>query len=299
MTSQRTSTVLERLPGKLPRAQIADTVDLEREASSILEQFPRLGDEYFVDDALWRDSYGLTGMMRTFYGRELAVDTWKLLSRRREVSAAQLVQGSCRVMRVGSEHSWLECRFVFSAAGPATECSGYMSLVPSETGRWKIWLLRTVLEQLTGCGDVDQLQPVAAPTLGGEHATNNTEGLLSQPHPEPNGTDQYTAPTNGVSLNAEAQKTQISLPQNFYYAVVIGGSQSGLSTGGRLAALNVPYIILEKNNNVGDAWLLRYKSARRESQHSSVPDLLVLTLFVVHTIREYGMLQALRLKQVS
>jgi hypothetical protein len=267
MTSQRRKTVLERLPGKFPMAQIADTVDLEQEALSILEQFPRLGDECFVDDALWRDSYGLTSMMRTFYGRERVTKSWQLLSRRREISAAQLVQSSCRVMRVGSEHSWLECRFVFSATGPPTTCSGIVSLIPSEDGRWKIWLLRTILEQLTGCGDVDQLQPASTKPLGDEDTMSNIEESFSQPHPYPNGTGHHTISTNGVSTSAEAQTTQSSVPQNFYYAVVVGGGQSGLSTGGRLAALKVPYIILEKNKNVGDAWFLRYKSARRTLPH--------------------------------
>jgi hypothetical protein len=267
MTSQRPKTVLERLPGKFPKAQIADTVDLEQEALSILEQFPRLGDERFVDDALWRDSYGLTGMMRTFYGRERVAESWQLLSRRRKISAAQLVQSSCRVVRVGSEHSWLECRFVFSATGPSTTCSGIVSLIPSEDGRWKIWLLRTMLEQLTGCGDVDQLQPVSAKLLGYEDTISNIEESFSQPHSDYNGTGQHTISTNGVSPGAEVQTIQSSLPQKVYYAVVIGGGQSGLSTGGRLAALKVPYIILEKNENVGDAWLLRYKSARRTLPH--------------------------------
>lgn len=46
--------------------------------------------------------------------------------------------------------------------------------------------------------------------------------------------------------------------------VVIGGGLAGLSTGGRLKALGIAYLILDKNQNVGDNWKLRYGSARCE-----------------------------------
>jgi putative flavoprotein involved in K+ transport len=44
--------------------------------------------------------------------------------------------------------------------------------------------------------------------------------------------------------------------------VVIGGSQSGLAIGYHLAHRGLPYVILEENDRIGDAWRNRYDSLR-------------------------------------
>ncbi len=44
------------------------------------------------------------------------------------------------------------------------------------------------------------------------------------------------------------------------YCVIIGGGQGGIGLGARLRRLNVPTIIIEKNERAGDSWRNRYKS---------------------------------------
>lgn len=44
--------------------------------------------------------------------------------------------------------------------------------------------------------------------------------------------------------------------------VVIGGGQSGLSTGYHLARRGVPFVILEANDRIGDSWRNRWDSLR-------------------------------------
>jgi putative flavoprotein involved in K+ transport len=44
------------------------------------------------------------------------------------------------------------------------------------------------------------------------------------------------------------------------YVVIIGGGQGGIALGARLRRLNVPTIILERNERPGDSWRKRYKS---------------------------------------
>lgn len=44
------------------------------------------------------------------------------------------------------------------------------------------------------------------------------------------------------------------------YCVIIGGGQGGIALGARLRRLNVPTIIIEKNERPGDSWRNRYKS---------------------------------------
>lgn len=44
--------------------------------------------------------------------------------------------------------------------------------------------------------------------------------------------------------------------------VVIGGSQSGLAIGYHLTQRGIPFVILDENNRIGDAWRNRYDSLR-------------------------------------
>jgi cation diffusion facilitator CzcD-associated flavoprotein CzcO len=47
-----------------------------------------------------------------------------------------------------------------------------------------------------------------------------------------------------------------------YDVVIIGGGQAGLSIAGRLQALGIHYIVLERNKALGDVWRSRYASLR-------------------------------------
>ncbi|SDW58562.1 putative flavoprotein involved in K+ transport [Amycolatopsis xylanica] len=44
------------------------------------------------------------------------------------------------------------------------------------------------------------------------------------------------------------------------YVVVIGGGQGGIALGARLRQLNVPTLVLERNERAGDSWRKRYKN---------------------------------------
>ncbi|KAK2686284.1 hypothetical protein QWA68_014845 [Fusarium oxysporum] len=237
---KKSSNILELLPGNLPKAQIPPNADLDAAANQILKSFPRLEEHHFTPDALWRDTYALTGTIRSFYFANPVASTWAALSNNYRLSSATLVPGSIKVLKPEAGAEWIDCSFTFKTISPATECSGMLSLVPSEDGQWRIWVLRTILEQLTGQGNVDKLEP----TNGVFNGTNGVKGK------------------NGTSNGAQ--------DHHHFGAVVIGGGQSGLSVGGRLQALGVSYVILEKNAQVGDAWGLRYESAR------------------LHTVREYS-----------
>lgn len=220
--------LLDRLPGKLPQVRIPDDVDLQVGPNAIANKFSRLSANDFTDDALWRDTYSLTGTMRTFYSGDTIATVWSILSKSRGlVSHAKVVPNSAKVIRLDEETSWVECRFTFQTKYPATDCSAIIQLVPTTSGEWKIWVLRTILEQISGHEDVDSLAPLANGHIQVEHKITSS---MKDPH---------------------------------FHAVVVGGGQSGLSTGGRLQALGVSYVILEKNEEVGAAWGLRYNSAKR------------------------------------
>lgn len=226
--------LLDRLPGKLPQAQIPNDVNLQVGPKAIADKFPRLSATDFTDDALWRDTYGLTGTMRTFYSGDAIANIWSILSKRRGIaSPVEVVPNSAKVFRLDEEASWIECRFTFQTKYPATDCSAILHLVPTVGGIWKIWVLRTILEQISGHGNVDYLAPCM--------------------------------PQTNSRIHVEQESTP-STEESHFQAVIVGGGQSGLSTGGRLQALGVSYVILEKNEEVGAAWGLRYNSAKRTTR---------------------------------
>ncbi|KAJ4318835.1 hypothetical protein N0V84_006648 [Fusarium piperis] len=241
-TPASNANVLELLPGRFPKARIPDSTDLDAAAASVLQSFPNLELRHFNEDALWRDSFALTGTLRTFYSGQSVVEILRNLVQQRGVSAATLIPGSARRTQVDDDVAWIDCRFSFTTSNPETECSGFLSLIPSEDGQWKIWVLRTILEQLPGHGDVERLQP----------------------------SDRVPDPVNSVNGNGTVSNGTSNGDKTHFQAAVIGGGQSGLSTGGRLQALGVSYVVLEKNAQVGDAWRNRYESAR------------------LHTVREYS-----------
>src|SRR3982074_3869828 len=49
------------------------------------------------------------------------------------------------------------------------------------------------------------------------------------------------------------------------YCVIVGGGQGGIALAARLRQLDVPTIIIEKNERTGDSW-------RKRSQHLSLHD---------------------------
>ncbi|KAF4420527.1 dimethylaniline monooxygenase (N-oxide forming) [Fusarium acutatum] len=253
---QKSKSLLELLPGKLPLAKIPPNTNLEAAADQVLKSFPHLEKRHFTPDALWRDTYALTGTIRTFYFDEAVASEWSALSNGHGVSSVSLVPGSAKVLSLEGGVEWLDCKFTFHTTTPATECSGMLSLVSSPDGSWKIWVLRTILEQLSNHGNVDSMEPTPVLHNGNGAIGNNSSSI---------GTSHQDDSQNGDPNYANADQDH-----HHYGAVIIGGGQSGLSTGGRLQALGVSYVIVEKNAQVGDAWGLRYESAR------------------LHTVREYS-----------
>ncbi|KAL1970059.1 hypothetical protein VTN77DRAFT_6464 [Rasamsonia byssochlamydoides] len=238
VTSAGVKTVLDTLPCTLPTGKISDDIDPAAIASTFSQRINDLRLKDFVPDALWRDTFALTGSLQTFYSAVSIVPLWKKLYHLRQATAFALNPETAHVRRVAPEVCWIDVSFTFETESkPATSCCGFLSLVPDQSGSWKIWLLRTVLEQLQGDhGNVDQLAPVT--------------------------TDPVTLNGSPKDVNGDGEK--------HFDCVVVGAGQAGLSTAGRLQALGLSYILIERNDEVGDNWLLRYDSVK------------------LHTTREYA-----------
>src|SRR4030095_13214519 len=57
-------------------------------------------------------------------------------------------------------------------------------------------------------------------------------------------------------------------------AIVIGGGQAGLAVGHRLAQRGLPFLILDANSRIGDAWRNRWDSLRlfTPARHAGLPE---------------------------
>lgn len=234
--------VLATLPVALPVTDFPDDVDLQSITETAVGRLGSLDIGCLTDNAVWRDTFALTGTMRTFYTGKRVLKNWKSLTDDHNAFGFKAVQGSSRINRIDATTAWVEVRFTFATTSiPQTECSGFLSLVPGDEGGslWKIGVLRTILEKLADCGDVDKMEPQLK-------IDGATDGVANGIHHE-----------FQVGFQNGAQK-------HHFDAVVVGGGQAGLSTGGRLKALGLSYVVLERNKNNGDSWANRYKVAKRE-----------------------------------
>ncbi|KAM5349121.1 hypothetical protein ACJ41O_008944 [Fusarium nematophilum] len=238
---------LPNLPCELPKATIPDFIDLESLAESFRLSFDDLKEEHFVKYAIWRDVFAMTGTLRTFYTSSSVTAAWQATASTHSPSNF-VIADEARVVRAGMS-AWVEIGFTFETKGvPATSDYGYISVVPEPDGKWRIWAMRTILEQLKFHPNVDILQPANEPLASTKPASAMDETDDIHGTPRENG---ETATHNGLPHGG-----------NYFDCLIIGGGQAGLSVGGRLKALGVSYVILETHENVGDNWRKRYDSTK-------------------------------------
>lgn len=225
---------LTQHPAKLPQPNIPDDVDHVRITSEGIKQLQSLRINDITDGAIWRDSYALTGTLRTFYSAKLILKVWQQLYLKHSPTNFVITPKTSHVTRLGPHGAWVEAMFTFETHGarPAT-CSGIIGLAPAndEQTEWKIWLLSTILERIHGQPDADYLQ---------------TAEPVSKSY------------TNGHTA-----------PPSHYDCIVVGGSIAGLCMAARLQALGLSYLMVEKYDTIGGNWTQdRYRSLKLHTSKS-------------------------------
>lgn len=226
---------LENLKAKLPPASVPEAVDAESICAGFCKALSSLDVDNFTPDAIWRDMFALTGSSRTFYGPDNIIQTWRSLIEAAPPENITYQKQSAHKIDLG-ETNWVEGSFTFEIhEAPARTCTAALSLVSADDGTWKIWILRTFLDKLQGHPSVDDMAPVRQMNGGWKH----------------------------VELEEDCKDT--------FECVVVGGGQAGLSVAGRLQSQGIDYVLLEKNEAIGDNWKHRYRSTKlhtnRESSH--------------------------------
>jgi putative flavoprotein involved in K+ transport len=176
----------------------------------------------FGDDSYWRD---------------LVSFSWNITTAEGNAKVRQMIEGAV----IPSKPS------AWQIDGEASEAGGMIEAwIRFETGvargyghlrlkDGKAWTLLTTMQELKGYEE----HKGTTRDLGTEHvARRGAKTWLEQRQQE------------------EADLGVATQP----YVVIIGGGQGGIALAARLRQLNVPTIIVEKNERPGDSWRKRYKS---------------------------------------
>ena len=233
---------IQDLPGSLPQCkgiELSGDLKLDEIVQSCLTSLEAPSTEDFHPDTLWRDLYSLTETVRTIYGSKTVCHAWQECAKIHRPGHFTLVPESARIVQFG-DGSWIQANFDFEISGPhPARCSGTLGVAHDE--RWRIWLLATMVEE-NEWGNPDR-------PLG---RNGDLPALL-------NHSDNKL--TNGHS----AQEPLIGSQEAPYGCVVVGAGMAGLCAAGRLKAMGVSNVVLERYPSVGDNWTKRYKSVKCRS----------------------------------
>lgn len=176
----------------------------------------------FADECYWRDLVTFSWNIATFEGREQIADMLKATLKGTSPSNWQIEGEATEADGV------VEAWFTFETA--TARGRGHVRLRDG-----KAWTLLTTMLELKG-------------------------------HEEPRGTTRPHGVKHGIEKGRRnwAQERERELAELGYerqpYVVIVGGGQGGIALAARLRQLDVPTIVIEKNERPGDSWRKRYRS---------------------------------------
>ncbi|MGL3212366.1 NAD(P)/FAD-dependent oxidoreductase [Bradyrhizobium sp. BR 1433] len=178
----------------------------------------------FQSDCYWRDLVTFTWNIKTMEGKDQIRDMLKARLADSKPSGWRIAEGEAASEAGGIIESWIEFE---------TDVARGYGHLRMKDGR--IWTLLTTMAELKGH------EEKSGPTrpLGAKHGHGKDRKSWREER------DQE------ITELGHAKQP---------YALIIGGGQGGIALGARLRQLNVPTIIIEKNERAGDSWRKRYKS---------------------------------------
>jgi putative flavoprotein involved in K+ transport len=207
---------------KAPNGKVSDLLNALDRALSAGEVERAV--DLFQADCYWRDLVAFTWNIKTMEGKDQIRDMLKARLADTSPSNWKIADGEDASEADGITESWIQ----FETA--VARGFGHLRLKGGQ-----IWTLLTTMSELKG-------------------------------HEEPLGFDRPMGAKHGAEPNRKTWKEEREAEQAELgtsrqpYCVIIGGGQGGIALGARLRQLNVPTIIIEKNERPGDSWRRRYKS---------------------------------------
>ena len=180
--------------------------------------------DLFQDDCYWRDLVSFTWNIKTMESKEQIADMLGNQLALIQPTNFMLAENEVPTLDDGITTAWIQFE---------TKLARGYGLVRLKDG--KIWTLLTTMVELKG---YEENKGYARP-LGALHG----------------------AEKHRLTWKEEREKEKTELGYSVQpYCVIVGGGQGGIALGARLRQLNVPTIIVEKNERAGDSWRNRYKS---------------------------------------
>ncbi|MFQ3458713.1 NAD(P)/FAD-dependent oxidoreductase [Bradyrhizobium sp. UFLA01-814] len=178
----------------------------------------------FQTDCYWRDLVTFTWNIKTMEGKDQIRDMLKARLADSKPSGWRIADGEAASEAGGIIESWIEFE---------TDVARGYGHLRMKDGR--IWTLLTTMAELKGH---EEKSGFTRP-LGAKHGHGKDRKSWREER------DQE------ITELGHAKQP---------YTLIIGGGQGGIALGARLRQLNVPTIIIEKNERAGDSWRKRYKS---------------------------------------
>lgn len=180
--------------------------------------------ELLIDDSFWRDVLAITWDFRTFRGH---AGIKEFLGDRLDVANLTTFNlQNATLVQLPASIAWIQGIFTFEVGGFGLG-SGVFRLIPTPDGRWKGY---TVYTSLSGLKE----------------------------YPEKAGELRNPLPNHGRWL--EQREREVEFVDSEPYVVVVGGGHGGLIVAARLKHLDVPTLVLERDDRVGDNWRKRYET---------------------------------------
>lgn len=178
--------------------------------------------DLFEEDGLWRDFVSFTWNLKTLEGRGEITDMLDAVLDHVQPAGWELTEQPTEAD--GVTEAWVS----FETA--AARGWGHLRLRDG-----KAWTLLTTMQELKGFEE--------------QKGTNRPKGV------------EHTVERGRKTWLEQKQERQARLGyEDQPYCVIVGGGQGGIGLAARLRRLNVPTIVIERNENAGDSWRKRYKS---------------------------------------
>ncbi|KAF2851331.1 FAD/NAD(P)-binding domain-containing protein [Plenodomus tracheiphilus IPT5] len=228
---QRTPTVdFGAIPGEIPNTVLPIDVQLPQAAEEAIRLLNDWSTDSLTEGAIWRDLLALTGTYRTIHGRVNVHRMLNDLSSARKRSVFELGSAGPRIVSSLEDASWIDVDVNFRLRW--------------SRGRRNCSGIVSVVYDSDGEWRIWMLR-------------SWLESFEGRGHPD-------------VLAPLPASHTVAVTEEQIYDVVIVGGGLSGLSLAGRLHALGLTYLLLERTPNIGDVWKGRYDS------------------LTWHTIKEFG-----------
>jgi putative flavoprotein involved in K+ transport len=204
---------------------------LRRFEEALDREDPERAADLFTAEGWWRDLLAFTWDLRTFHGAKAIGGALGQTLSAAAPRHFQLEQGKEPAVTGIDASRTVEAFYTFETN--LARGRGFLRLMPTADGSWKAWTLLTAMDELKGHQ---------------EHI--GTRRLKGVAHGEQHGR------RNWLEQRAQENAFDDADPQ----VLVVGGGQAGLTIAARLKQLDIPTLIIEKNDRIGDNWRARYHS---------------------------------------